>query len=92
MGGSCVDEHDEGCGTQEHLELYCVADGHLGDHVQGENQGCRVRNILGQGIVDIGDVDAVDVEDSLAYAVVPPRVLFVAVEAEALPSALLLLR
>jgi hypothetical protein len=51
--------------------------------VQGENRGLRVRRVLGRDVLGGGDVDAVDVEDSLADPVVPPRVWLVAVEAEA---------
>jgi hypothetical protein len=92
VGRSRVDEHNKGGGAQDHLELYCVADGHLGDRVQGEDRGFRVWGIHCRGVICSGDLDAVDVGDPLAYMVVPPCVLLVAVEAEALPTALLLLR
>jgi hypothetical protein len=88
---SRVNERDESSGADGHLQLYSVADGHPGDGVQGEHRRLRVLIISRGGIVGEVQLDALDVEDPLTDAVVPPRVALVAVEAEALLAALLLL-
>lgn len=44
------------------------------------------------GVVAVVDVHAMDVEESLTGAVVPPRLFLIAIEAQAQPAALLLLR
>lgn len=84
-----VDERGESSGG--HLQLYSVADGHLGDGVQEEHRRLRVLIIRSGGIVGKVQLDAMDVEDPLTDTVVPLHVTLVAVEAKALSAALLLL-
>jgi hypothetical protein len=76
-----VDERDEGSSAREHLELDRVADSHSRDRVQGENWGPWARLVGVPGIV--ANLEATDVEDPPADAVVSPRLLLVAVEAQA---------
>jgi hypothetical protein len=76
-----VDERDKDSSAQEHLELDRVADGHSRDRVQRKSRGLRARPVGGRGI--IGDLEAADVEDPPADAVVSLRILLVAVEAQA---------
>jgi hypothetical protein len=58
--------------------------------VQGENRGLRARLVDVPGL--IANLKTADVKDPPADAVVSPRILLVAVEAQAEPAALLLLR
>jgi hypothetical protein len=67
--------------AQELLELDRVADSHSGDRVQGKNRGLRAWLVGVPGLVD--NLETTDVKDPPTNAVVSPRILLVAVEAQA---------
>jgi hypothetical protein len=87
MGRPGVEECQKRGGSQLDGDLHCVTEADACQCMQGEDKSLRL-----SGVVAVVDVHAMDVEESLPGAAVPPRIFLVAVEAQAQTAALLLLR